>query len=63
MHQRRSVAALTGGALSAVALCGLLAAAPQAVADVACSANVYKRTFLHRHGRRVRPAARRRAHL
>ncbi|SCG07047.1 hypothetical protein GA0115259_110902, partial [Streptomyces sp. MnatMP-M17] len=32
MHQKRSVAALTGGALSAVVLGGLLAAAPQAVA-------------------------------
>ncbi|WP_055588043.1 fibronectin type III domain-containing protein [Streptacidiphilus griseoplanus] len=46
MHQRRSVAVLTGGALSAVALGGLLAAAPQAAAaDVTCSTNVYKRTF------------------
>ncbi|MFD7897218.1 PA14 domain-containing protein [Streptomyces sp. NPDC059743] len=46
MHQKRSVAALTGGALSAVVLGGLLAAAPQAVAaDVTCSTNVYKRTF------------------
>ncbi|MCD0484008.1 cellulose 1,4-beta-cellobiosidase [Streptacidiphilus sp. ASG 303] len=46
MHQKRSVAVLTGGALSAVALGGLLAAAaPQAAAAAACSANVYQRTF------------------
>ncbi|WP_369170828.1 PA14 domain-containing protein [Streptomyces sp. R28] len=46
MHQKRLVAALTGGATSAVVLGSLLAVAPQAAAaDVSCSTNVYKRTF------------------
>lgn len=46
MHQKRLVAARTGGAMCAVILGSLLVAAPQAAAaDVTCSTNVYKRTF------------------
>ncbi|MCT9010641.1 PA14 domain-containing protein [Streptomyces rhizosphaerihabitans] len=45
MHHKRSVVALTGGALSATVLGGLLAVAPQAAADVTCGTNVFKRTF------------------
>ncbi|MFF3559114.1 PA14 domain-containing protein [Streptomyces sp. NPDC002574] len=46
MHHKRSVVALAGGALSLVALGGLVTLAPQAsAADVTCATNVYKRTF------------------
>ncbi|WP_343245686.1 PA14 domain-containing protein [Streptomyces sp. SID4985] len=46
MRQKNLVAAMTGGAMSAVVLGTLLAAAPQAAAaGVTCSANVYQRTF------------------
>ncbi|MFH0517415.1 PA14 domain-containing protein [Streptomyces sp. M41] len=46
MRHKSLVAAVSGGALSAVVLGGLLAVAPQAAAaDVTCSTNVYKRTF------------------
>ncbi|MDC0769493.1 PA14 domain-containing protein [Streptomyces sp. HD] len=46
MPQKSLVAAVTGGALSAVVLGSLLAVAPQAAAaDVTCATNVYKRTF------------------
>ncbi|MFE9258535.1 PA14 domain-containing protein [Streptomyces sp. NPDC006879] len=46
MHQKSLLAARTGGALSAVVFGSLLVATPHAAAaDVACSTNVYKRTF------------------
>ncbi|MER7908431.1 PA14 domain-containing protein [Streptomyces sp. NPDC096068] len=46
MYPKSLVATLTGGAMSAVVLGGLLAAAPQAAAaGVTCGTNVFMRTF------------------